>query len=417
MEMKTSNNQNKIKYSVCLPNDNKGESGIYRHPKSKDGLLSIPDNLNSLLKIFEMRVGRNHGRNKFSRNRVNENETTDNNESFTYENMKSVALKYMDFLVKNKCIEPITLDSKSWKFVGIYAKNCPEWAMAYIGHWYNDVTTVSIFDTLGLDGIAHILQLTKLTTLVLNGCFLDKIIKLKDEERSSNVKNLIIIPDKTGSYKAITEKYASYVEQLNFFDMEKIINDTLFMEETIEINMDDDDIFGESEQSIQNRFTPCSADSIALISFTSGSTGVPKGALISHKGLALSGYSFIESDDLQAVEYQERYFSYLPYAHVIEQMFFVVTLLKGMNTYYSSGDIKNIVEDINRANPTFFIAVPRILLRFYDVILGIFNSKSGIEKQLIDLAFKEKLNNIRNDNNYKHFLFDPLIFDKIRVKL
>jgi len=390
-------------YSIRLPNENKGESSIFRNPKCKESLRCVPENQNTMLKLFESRVARNNSKNVFSRNRAEENKSG-NAEEFTFEEMKSISLHYMDFLIKNNGIDFVTLDDKEWKFVGIYAKNCPEWVMAYIGHWYHDVTTVSLYDTLGLDGIAHILQLTKLTTLVLNACFLDKIVKLSEEGRSYNLKNLILVTDISGNYANTIEKHKTCTEKFNVYDMEKIIESGLKSTK-------------ENDELISKSLTRCTADSVLLISFTSGSTGIPKGALMKHSNLANQCHSVLETHNLPGNEFEERHFSYLPYSHIFEQVFFGFTLIRGMNTYYTSGDIKNIVADINRASPTFFIAVPRILLRFYDVIRGILSQKVGDEKKTIDLAFKEKLQNIRNDSNYLHFMFDPVIFDPIRMKL
>jgi len=50
-------------YSIRLPNENKGESSIFRNPKCKESLRCVPENQNTMLKLFESRVARNNSKN------------------------------------------------------------------------------------------------------------------------------------------------------------------------------------------------------------------------------------------------------------------------------------------------------------------------------------------------------------------
>jgi len=108
------------------------------------------------------------------------------------------------------------------------------------------------------------------------------------------------------------------------------------------------------------------AEDPAIIVYTSGSTGRPKGVMHSFGAIAASvdGAETI----FQATE-ADRMLSYLPLAHVFER-FCVETqaLRSGMQLFFAES-LNTFVADLNRAQPTIFVSVPRLWLKFQ---LGVF---------------------------------------------
>lgn len=102
-------------------------------------------------------------------------------------------------------------------------------------------------------------------------------------------------------------------------------------------------------------------DEMATIVYTSGSTGKPKGVMLSFANMAYSAEGCIQALDVTP---DERMLSYLPLAHVFER--FVVemgSLYAGFHLYFAQS-LDTFLEDLQRAKPTLFLAVPRIWTKF-----------------------------------------------------
>ena len=111
-------------------------------------------------------------------------------------------------------------------------------------------------------------------------------------------------------------------------------------------------------------------DEMATIVYTSGSTGKPKGVMLSFANMAHSAEGCIQALD---VTRDERMLSYLPLAHVFER--FVVemgSLYAGFQLFFAQS-LDTFVEDLQRAKPTLFLAVPRIWTKFQ---AGVFQKMS-----------------------------------------
>ncbi|MGB8222942.1 MAG: AMP-binding protein [Polyangiales bacterium] len=104
----------------------------------------------------------------------------------------------------------------------------------------------------------------------------------------------------------------------------------------------------------------------ALIAYTSGSTGQSKGVMHSFGTIAavLDG-----AEQVFGAEIGDRMLSYLPLAHLMER---IVVELQGLRTgmqLFFAESLDTFVDDLNRAQPTIFISVPRLWLKFQ---LGVF---------------------------------------------
>ena len=103
------------------------------------------------------------------------------------------------------------------------------------------------------------------------------------------------------------------------------------------------------------------ADDLATIIYTSGTTGAPKGAMhrfgaFAHDARVLTG--------MLGLTGEQRLFSYLPLAHILERVGSEATsFLLGNHMFFTEG-LETFLQDLERARPTIFLAVPRLLVKF-----------------------------------------------------
>ena len=109
------------------------------------------------------------------------------------------------------------------------------------------------------------------------------------------------------------------------------------------------------------------ADQLATIIYTSGTTGMPKGVMHNFSNFA---FSATNGRELFAVKETDRVLSYLPLCHVAERSFVEMSSLYGGLEIYFAASLDTFVDDIRRARPTIFFAVPRIWTKFQMGVLS-----------------------------------------------
>ena len=107
-------------------------------------------------------------------------------------------------------------------------------------------------------------------------------------------------------------------------------------------------------------------DDLATIIYTSGTTGMPKGVMHSFRTMATVGQL---TGELYATGPKDRMLSYLPLAHVAERVAVQVNQLYHGFTVYFSDSLDTFADDLRRARPTLFFAVPRIWTKLQQRVL------------------------------------------------
>jgi long-subunit acyl-CoA synthetase (AMP-forming) len=177
------------------------------------------------------------------------------------------------------------------------------------------------------------------------------------------------------------------------------------------------------DADLDERLDAVEPDGLALLIFTSGTTGLPKGAEYTHVGIrtVVDAVKDVYSEMWEA---ERRYISYLPLSHVAEQVFTnFVGLAQGGVTYFCR-DIKKVKEYLPVARPTVFFAVPRVWEKFEAALRSKLGAATGIKAKLAEWALKTELEHFERQVatgieqvSWKRSLANKLVISKIQQKL
>ncbi|WP_339649086.1 AMP-binding protein [Halopseudomonas pelagia] len=103
-------------------------------------------------------------------------------------------------------------------------------------------------------------------------------------------------------------------------------------------------------------------EQLATIVYTSGTTGMPKGVMLSFASMYFSANNCLR---LFNISDQDRLLSYLPLCHVAERQFVEVASLLAGETVFFADNLETFQRDMQRARPTVFFGVPRIWVKFH----------------------------------------------------
>eukprot|EP00003_Mantamonas_plastica_P001754 TRINITY_DN11254_c0_g1_i1.p1 TRINITY_DN11254_c0_g1~~TRINITY_DN11254_c0_g1_i1.p1 ORF type:complete len:556 (+),score=74.72 TRINITY_DN11254_c0_g1_i1:3923-5590(+) len=209
--------------------------------------------------------------------------------------------------------------------IGLISKNCAQWIMTDWAIWMAGHISVPLYPTLNADTVSYILDHA--------GCEVLFVGKLDDWD--------MMKPGVPESVRCISYPLSPPNEFETW-----------------------DDIVGKFPPlEGETRRDP---DELATIVYTSGSTGRPKGVMLSFRNMAFAATGGME---VLGVGPNERMLSYLPLAHVFERTFVELgSLYAGFHLYFAES-LDTFVQDLQRAQPTLFLSVPRLWVKFQHGVL------------------------------------------------
>jgi len=234
--------------------------------------------------------------------------------------------------------------------VALLSKNCAHFFMAEMAIWMAGYTTVAIFPTESADTVKFVLQHSESSLLFVGK--LDEWHKqaLGVPESMPRIALPLAPATPYDSWDAITAR------------TQPLQGDVL---------RDDNDL--------------------AMIIYTSGSTGQPKGAMHNFARISEVGHGIAKRiNDSLGYDRDHRMLSYLPLAHVFERAWAeTVALVHGRIHMYFAESLDTFIQDLNRAQPTIFVSVPRLWLKFQQGVFAKMPAKKL--KLLLSLPFIGKV--------------------------
>ncbi|NVK23452.1 MAG: AMP-binding protein [Gammaproteobacteria bacterium] len=218
--------------------------------------------------------------------------------------------------------------------VAILAKNCAEWIMADLAIMRAGMVSVPIYPTANADTVQYVLEHSE-----------SKAVFIGKLDKPQEVESGVI-----GSVIRLSLGYQSLACQYDWDKLQTLADSPL------------------------PEFYP-DLDDLMTISYTSGSTGNPKGAMIKYRAYAWANDKIV---DILQLDEHERFLSYLPLAHITERCLVEGAAYQSNMTLYFTESLEHFVEDLKYAQPTVFFSVPRLWSLF--------------QKNIIDKIGESKLN-------------------------
>uniref|UniRef100_A0A8C9YZZ9 Long-chain-fatty-acid--CoA ligase n=1 Tax=Sander lucioperca TaxID=283035 RepID=A0A8C9YZZ9_SANLU len=263
------------------------------------------------------------------------------------------------------------------QFIGVFSQNRPEWIISELACYTYSMVVVPLYDTLGPDAIRFIINTADISTVIC-----DKVEKaqvlLENVERKETpgLQRIILMDDFESS---IVEHGKSC---------------------------------GVHVQAIQEPPLP---DDLSIVCFTSGTTGNPKGVMLTHGNVVADFSGFLKVTDVSDCVF------FCPFprksfiAHYLCLSLQSVVYCHGGRIGFYQGDIRLLPDDMKALQPTIFPVVPRLLNRMYDKIFS--QANTPLKRWLLNFAAKRKGAEVSNGIIRSDSLWDKIFFSKIQASL
>ena len=260
----------------------------------------------------------------------------------------------------------------------ILSENRPYWLMTDIAIMNAGGISVPIFTTYSANDYEYI----------LNDCK-PSLIFVSNQDQFNKIKKFI---------NSDVKKIISF---------EKIDTDSLLIKEILDEEINEKIVNKDLKRSLP-----------ACIIYTSGTSGNPKGVVLSHGGILSNCEGAVELLEILTKKKDPVFLTWLPLSHSYEHTVQFIQIIVGAKVFYAES-LEKLISNMGIAKPTIMTAVPRFYQNLFTKINMNFEKQSGLKRKLInqtlilgkkilkkeELKFGEKITN---------FLCEKLVRKKIR---
>ncbi|KAF6081679.1 hypothetical protein HJG60_008716 [Phyllostomus discolor] len=237
------------------------------------------------------------------------------------------------------------------QFIGVFAQNRPEWIIAELACYTYSMVVVPLYDTLGPGAIRYIINTADISTVIVDKPQKAQLLLEHVERKETPGLKLIILMEP--------------------------------LEEALKDRGQECGVVLKSMQAVedcgqQNHRAPVPPNpgDLSIVCFTSGTTGNPKGAMLTHGNVVADFSGFLK---------------------------------------VTEGDIRLLSDDMKALCPTIFPVVPRLLNRMYDKIFS--QANTPLKRWLLEFAAKRKQAEVRSGIIRNDSIWDELFFHKVQASL
>ncbi|XP_064886081.1 long-chain-fatty-acid--CoA ligase 6 isoform X8 [Columba livia] len=251
------------------------------------------------------------------------------------------------------------------QFIGVFAQNRPEWIISELACYTYSMVVVPLYDTLGPGAIRYIVNTADISTVICDKPEKARILLDHVERRETPGLSSIILMDPFE--KELMERGRCCGVRIQ--------------------TMQEVEDCGRESRHVP---VPPRPEDLSIVCFTSGTTGNPKGAMLTHGNVVADFSGFLKVTES------------VVYCH-------------GGRIGFFQGDIRLLSDDMKALRPTIFPVVPRLLNRMYDKIFS--QADTSLKRWILEFAAKRKKAEVRNGIIRNDSLWDKLFFNKIQASL
>lgn len=230
--------------------------------------------------------------------------------------------------------------------VAVLSNNRPEWLVLDLAVQQTGAVLTPIYPTISVNELEFILNDASI-----------KLVFVSDQDLYNKVQS---IREKTPSVQAVYT-FNEIQEALNWKDL-------LHSGEAHDL------------EALKVSKAQVKGNELATILYTSGTTGFPKGVMLSHHNI-LDNIMNVEELLLPVCGASDRALSFLPLNHIFERVISYVYIFRGVSIYYAES-LDTVGENLKEVKPNLFSTVPRLLEKVYEKIMNKGRELTGIKKNL-----------------------------------
>uniref|UniRef100_A0AAQ6ALQ3 Long-chain-fatty-acid--CoA ligase n=1 Tax=Amphiprion ocellaris TaxID=80972 RepID=A0AAQ6ALQ3_AMPOC len=260
--------------------------------------------------------------------------------------------------------------------IGVFAQNRPEWIISELACYTYSMVVVPLYDTLGTEALVFIIDQAEISTVICDNQKKAETLLQNREKGQTPVLKTVVVMD-TFSSELVDRGTKCGIDVVSLQDMEV------------------------------NLRSAGAYDFIPIICFTSGTTGNPKGAMLTHENVVSDAAGVLKTFESSVFpNSQDVSISFLPLAHMFER---VVQVKVG----FFQGDIRLLPDDMKTLQPTIFPVVPRLLNRVYDRVQS--GAATPFKKWLLNFAVERKYAEVKDGIIRKNSIWDKLLFHRVQI--